>query len=132
MEGKPGGRRRVGSEEGDKGCCKSPRERGGGPELRYGDGERKTEFKEVHEAEWAVGDKLEVAMKERADCREPFWLGEPSGWALAFLRLGILEEKHVLGGMETEFWMCWGWSGYQASRGMYTLSPSSLECSRDC
>lgn len=56
-------------------------------------------------------------MKEREDWREdyrePFWLGEPSGWTLALLRLGILKEKHILGVMEMEFWTRWGWGGCQ-------------------
>lgn len=59
---------------------------------------------------------MEIGMKEREDRREPFWLGELSGWALTLLRSGTLEEKHILGVMETEFWTCWGSGGYQASR----------------
>lgn len=51
MEGKNGGRR-VGSKRVTRACCKSPRERGGGPELRHGDRERKTNLREVQEVEW--------------------------------------------------------------------------------
>lgn len=49
MGGKNGGGGEWEARRVTRACCKSPRERGEGPELRYGDAERKTEFKEVQE-----------------------------------------------------------------------------------